>query len=130
MPISSTQAKLAAAALRLSREFGIGGDQWTVTAAAGDGLSGPGGPAVAGTWAGRVKRSQATQLAATGPAVPVGLDEWHAVGTAGDIALAAGGTRPLAVNDVLTSLADPALRFRVAAPIRVAGYARYILEAL
>lgn len=124
------QQALAEGALLIARALGVGGASWTVHRPAGDGLSGPAGPVPLGAWAGHVKRSKPTQVQPSAPGVPVPATEWHAVGEAATFPALDGSTLELAVGDTLTSEAEPALRFAIAAPYAVAGYARFILRPL
>lgn len=125
------QQALAEGALLIAATLGIGGTRWTVHRTAGDGLSGPAAPAPVGTWAGHVKRSKPTQAPApAAPGIPVGMTEWHAVGATATFPALDGATLALAVDDTLTSEADPFLRFAIVAPYAVAGYARFILRQL
>lgn len=129
---TAVQAALAAGALQIAAAFGVGGDRWDVSAPGGDGLSGPAlAPAIGlslGVWAGHVKRAEATALTPAAPGVPAPAELWHAIGADDVISMGGGFTTPLAAGHTLTSQADPSLRFRVAASVRVAGYARFILE--
>ncbi|HMQ30016.1 MAG TPA: hypothetical protein PKD53_04775 [Chloroflexaceae bacterium] len=124
------QQTLAEGALLIAAALGVGGDQWAVHRAAGDGLSGPAGLVPLGTWAGHVKRSKPTQVQPAAPGVPVPATEWHAVGELVTFPALDGSTLALAVGDTLTSEADPGLRFAIIAPYAVAGYARFILRPL
>lgn len=124
------QQALAEGALLTGELLGVGGGTWSVSRAAGDGLSGPAGPVPVGAWAGFVKRAKATQAQPAAPGTPAPATEWHALGASPLIACVDGSTLPLAAGDVLTSQADPALRFAITAPYAVAGYARYIVRQL
>lgn len=133
MALSDAQQALAEGALLIGELFGLGGDQWTVSAAAtGDGVSGPTGPAELGTWTGRVKRSRATQAQDLAARVSRPVTEWHAIGSDATVAPLDPDDEPLTlqVNHILTSMANPTLRFLVKDPHVVAGYVRFILEEL
>lgn len=125
------QQALAEGALLIAQALGVGGAAWQVAAvAAGDGLSGPATPADVGAWAGYVKRSTPTSRTPTAPGVPAPSEEWHAIGASDQVVITEGYSEPLAVGHVLISAADETLRFRITGPIRVAGYARFLLEAM
>jgi hypothetical protein len=115
--LSQAQVALRTAAFVLAEQFGIGGAAWTVTRV----VSGVDTPI--GTWAGRIKKATKTDLAPTLPGVRVTVEEWQAIG-----ASSAVGASTLRADDLLTSIADPALRFLVVGPVLVAGYARYQVE--
>lgn len=130
--LSDAQQALAEGALLIGELFGLGGETWAVSGPAGDGVSGPTGPAELGTWTGRVKRSRATQAQDLAARVSRPVTEWHAIGADAAITPLDPDDEPLtlAVGYTLTSVADPSLRFLVKDPHVVAGYVRFILEEL
>ena len=129
MNLSDAQLTLRDGALLLAKQFGIGGDSWTVTRTSGDGITSAPSTAPIGTWSGRIKRARQATESATLPGVRVVIECWEAIGEAAVITLTAGGTGTLRPGDILTSAADSSLVFRIDGPVAVAGYARYILTA-
>lgn len=97
-------------ALRRIREAelrgrGVGGESWAVTRASGDGVAVPVMWAAVGTAAALVGELPAGNLASAAPGASVAEASWEAIIT---------GTAPaLLPDDVLTSVATPALAFRL-----------------
>lgn len=128
MTITDTQLALADGALLSAAMLGIGGDRWTVSRGGGNGITGASAPVAIGVWQGYVKRSKATQIAPASPTTPVAVTEYHALGISDQVDTgSAGGALVLRVGDLLTSIANQALNFRIDSPFAVAGYVRYIL---
>lgn len=114
----SVWAHIRRAELTIGREFGVGGESWSILRPVGDGQSAPVTLIAVGTWAGYVVKDSRERPAPAAPLVDVGAAPWHAVG------LIAGPQ----VGDVLVSAADPLLAFAVKGADRVAGYARYLVD--
>lgn len=122
---------VARAELTIARKLGVGGDAWDVTRASGDGVSTPVTTGAVGVWAGYVADEDPAALGSAAPGATVGTKRWYAVGDT-EIVLPtpAGLPQALKVGNVITSQADAALTFSVAAQDTVVGYVRYLLEPL
>lgn len=123
MTISDTQEAIREAALLIGQEFGLGGATWQVWRGE------LGNQSQIGTIALRVKRGNQTVLRDLVEGLTYGVESWHAIAAAG-VQVDHLGTPVglLAIGDELRSAEDATLRYVVAAPVRVAGYQRWIVE--
>lgn len=105
-PISSdTRAALRAIREAELRQRGVGGDAWAVTRADGEGVSAPVARVTVGTAAALIGERPAGDLASAAPGASVPETSWELI-----IIGAAPALRP---DDVLASVATPALAFRL-----------------
>ena len=118
--VSREQRAIASAEQALARRLGVGGGEWRVARATGDGVTTPVTTTTVAYWLGYVADSTPEAMQPIAPGATVGNRSWYGVAKADAVALS--------VADILTSVETPALRFGVAAVDLVAGYARYLLE--
>lgn len=99
------RAKLADVRERELRARGVGGAAWTITRQSGEGVGTPTAPATIGTTAALIGERPAGQIGSAAPGSLVGKTEWELI--------IIGAGPALAPEDVLTSVASPALAFRL-----------------
>jgi hypothetical protein len=105
-PISSE----GRSALRTIREAelrgrGVGGDAWLITRQSGEGIGAPTSAAAIGTAAALIGERPAGRLTSAAPGASVPETAWEAI--------LIGASPALQAADVLTSVATPALAFRL-----------------
>jgi hypothetical protein len=129
--VSREWRAVARAEITIAQRLGVGGDAWSVTRMAGEGVASPVMAWPIGIWAGYVAEEDPATLSSAAPAASVGAKRWYAVGdTAVVLPTPPALPATLAIGDVIVSQSDIGLRFSIAAQDRVAGYVRYLLEPL
>jgi hypothetical protein len=103
----STEGRAALRAIREAelRARGVGGDAWAVARQSGEGVSAPTVPTAIGTAAALIGERPAGRLASAAPGASVAETAWELI--------LIGAGPALASADVLTSVAAPALAFRL-----------------
>jgi hypothetical protein len=103
----STEGRGALRAIREAelRQRGVGGDAWAVTRQSGEGVSAPTAPSSVGTAAALIGERPAGRLTSAAPGASVPETAWEAI--------LIGASPALQAADVLTSVATPALAFRL-----------------
>jgi hypothetical protein len=104
--------------LFMLRNVALGGNQWTVSRATGNGISAPVTTGSAGTITAYVIEAQQPALQTTPAPLFVTVDSWELYATTGT---------DLQIGDTVTSVADPTFRFQV---LDITRQARYFIATL
>lgn len=129
-PLSQAQRAFRDAELNVfDPQFGIGGDQWTRTRSAGNGVSGPvtsGAPVIVTGYVSQVDKAQIGASAAGVGVVDIGWMFTGPLSVANEQGVLIA--QDIRTGDVLTSVADATFVFTLTGKVEEAGYIAYLAE--